>query len=648
MCPSLRSLLCALLLLTAASAQAQRASVSGYVEDAESGERLIGATVYDIQARDGAATNRFGFFTLGLPVGERTLEVRSVGFQTDTLRLTLTRDTTLTIRLAPGQTLRDVLVEDSRVGRIEESTRTGVIDIPVATLARLPALGGEVDLFKVLQLLPGVQSGVEGSSGLHVRGGSPDQNLILLDGTPVYNANHLFGFLSVFNSDALSRVELSKSGFPARFGGRLSSVIEIDMKEGNMNQHEFKGTIGLIATSLTAEGPIRKGKVSYLVSARRTYLDLVARPFMDEEQQGGYYFYDLNGKINWIASPKDRLFASVYTGDDNFWARSVNEYSSGRDEDEGDMGWGNVTAALRWNRVLSPRLFVNTTLRFARYDFDVSSEAQSEFTSEGDRITQTDRFGYTSGIRDWGGAIDAEWRASDAHYVRAGASATAHRFSPGGFSSTVDGVEQILDLVEEQITTAAAFTAYAEDDWDVTSALKVNVGLHGSLFAVEGTQYASLQPRISARLLVAGTAYKASFATMQQNIHLLTNAGIGLPTDLWVPSTARVRPQQSWQAATGIARTMGAYEVSLEGYYKAMTGLVNYREGRVLPCRGRTGRIWCSRTARGRATALRRSCSASWVARPAGWATRGRAPTGSSTTSTRADASPFATTGATT
>lgn len=576
MYPSLRSILVALLLLTATAAHAQRATVSGYVEDAESGERLIGATVYALQARDGAATNRFGFFTLGLPVGERILEVRSVGFQTDTLRLNLTRDTTLTIRLTAGQELRDVLVEDSRIGRIEESTRTGLVEIPVATLQRLPALGGEVDLFKVLQLLPGVQSGVEGSSGLNVRGGSPDQNLILLDGTPVYNASHLFGFLSVFNSDALNRVELTKSGFPARYGGRLSSVIEIDMKEGNLQQYEFKGSVGVVATSLTVEGPIRKGKASYLISGRRTYIDALIRPFMEDDEKGGYYFYDLNAKVNWLASDRDRLFASVYAGDDRFWAESRDSYQGERNESNADLGWGNVTGALRWNRVISPRLFVNTTLTFARYGFDTQSEVIEEF----DGRTTTDFFAYTSGIRDIGGKVNAEFRPDDRHYLRAGIGVIGHRFSPGALSFEIDGEEGIDDLIpDEQITNALALTAYAEDDWDLSASLKVNVGLHGSLFAVEGTQYASIQPRVSARYLVGPTAIKASFATMQQNIHLLTNAGLGLPTDLWVPSTGRVRPQQSWQIAGGVSRTYGAYEVSLEGYYKQMTGLVNYAEG---------------------------------------------------------------------
>lgn len=577
------------------SAQAQRVTVSGYVEDAATRERLIGAPVYEAARGVGTVTNRYGFFSLTLPAGPARLASRYVGYASDTLRLDLRRDTTLTLRLRPEDVQGDEVVVEGRRTPIEESTRMSAVEVPVAQMQRLPAIFGEVDVLKTLQLLPGVQEGAEGTSGLYVRGGGPDQNLILLDGVPVYNAFHLFGFFSVFPADAIHHVELTKGGFPARYGGRLSSVVDIALKEGNRERFAGQGSVGLIASHLTLEGPIGQ-KTAFVASGRRTYLDLLVKPFLPDTTQAGYRFYDATLKLNHEINDRHRVYASLYAGDDRF-SVDVSERDTERQYGEpdrritesstGGLAWGNVTGALRWNWAVTPRLFVNTTLTTSRYRFVVRAGAKrTEQVGTQPATTASNFFvRYTSGIDDVGARVDADYRPTPDHYVRFGAAVTRHAFRPGAFViNAADGGTKIDSSLASVRTTAPEVDLYAEDDLRLTDRLKVNVGLHGTLFAVEGKTYASLQPRVSARWLLGGTALKASFATMQQHLHLLSSAGVGLPIDLWVPATRRVPPQRAWQAAVGLARTLrtrrfGDLEFSAEGYAKRMTGLINYREG---------------------------------------------------------------------
>lgn len=582
-------LLAAPLAVQAQAPAAGRVTVSGFVEDAASRERLISATVFDAGRRIGTVTNRYGFFSLTLPAsGEATLVARLVGYAPDTLRLAVRRDTSLTLRLRPEDLEGAGVTVEAARERIEETTRMSTAEIPVEQIERLPMLLGEVDVLKALQLLPGVQEGTEGTSGLYVRGGGADQNLILLDGVPVYNASHLFGFFSVFSPDAVQRVELTKGGFPARYGGRLSSVIDVALREGNRERFEGAGSVGLISSHLTLEGPIAGGRASYLVSGRRTYLDLLARPFMPEGEEVGYHFYDLNAKANATLTPRDRVYLSVYAGDDRFRFLSEDTYQGTTDREEGAFGWGNVTGALRYNHVFSPRLFANVTATLSRYGFDVDL---SQETRTG---PQTERYGlrYRSAIRDVGARLDVDYVPSPRHYVRAGLGLTQHRFSPGALSGTVEDVNLAALGLSQAALDGLDLVAYAEDDVRLGAALTVNLGLHASAYRASGAPggqtggtaggrtFASLEPRLAARLLVApGTSVKASFVTMTQYLHLLTNAGVGLPTDLWVPATERVPPQRAWQAALGLARTWGPFEVSAEGYYKHLRGLVQYREG---------------------------------------------------------------------
>ena len=563
-------------------------TLSGYVEDAASGEKLIGAVLYEPALQKGATTNRYGFFSLTLPEGPLQVVVFHIGYQSDTLATRLDQDLQLNIALQPTPLeMGAVEVEAERLDPIQEQSQMSVVQVPIRQIKNAPVLMGEVDVLKTLQLLPGVQSGAEGMSGLYVRGGSPDQNLLLLDGAPVYNASHLFGFFSVFNANAIKNVQLTKAGFPARYGGRLSSVLEVDMKDGNMKTFESEGSVGLIASQLTLQGPLRKDRTSFIVSARRTYIDLLIRPFLPSDEKGGYHFYDLNAKLNHIFSPESRVFLSLYSGDDRFWSDFKEEYRGGsyREEDSiaTDFGWGNITSTLRWNYLFDNQLFGNFTAIYSRYQLSTHVDDRTTITSDGERETESLRLRYLSGIRDWGLKADFDYLPNPTHYIRFGGSGTLHTYSPGAAhikSDPADGAPEDTTLAA-QVTDALEYSLYGEDDVQLTDRLKANLGLHTSGFLVNDEFYTSLQPRVSMRyLLPSEWAVKASYALMRQYIHLLSNSTVGLPTDLWLPATERVRPQWSRQFGMGLARQLkDQYEFSLEGYYKTMTNLIEYREG---------------------------------------------------------------------
>ncbi|MCA0270440.1 MAG: TonB-dependent receptor [Bacteroidetes bacterium] len=563
--------------LLAVSAEAQPVTISGFVEDAQSRERLIAATVFDAGRSIGTVTNRYGFFSLTLPApGESALVLRLIDYAPDTLRLVVRRDTSLVLHLRPDDVQADELTVEGERDRIEQTTRMSVSEIPVDQIERLPMLLGEPDVLKALQLLPGVQEGTEGTSGLYVRGGGADQNLILLDGVPVYNASHLFGFFSVFAPDAVQRVELTKGGFPARYGGRLSSVIDVAMREGNRERFAGAGSVGLISSHLTVEGPLAQGRASFLVTGRRTYVDLIARPFIPEDERFGYRFYDLNAKVNATLTPNDRVYLSVYAGDDRFAAASEDTDRGTKERTDGAFGWGNVTGALRLNHVFSPRLFANLTATLSRYGFDVDMREETRTATE----TEGYAMRYRSSIRDLGVRVDFDYVPSPLHYVRAGMSITQHHFSPGAFSGDLDNADPSTRALSQPDATGLDLTVYAEDDFHLLRVLTVNVGVHASAYRTYRQAFASVEPRLAARLLVTNDmALKASFVTMTQYLHLLTNVGIGLPTDLWVPATEGVPPQRAWQAALGLARTWGPFEVSVEGYVKQLRNLVQYGEG---------------------------------------------------------------------
>ncbi len=584
----MRSLCAAVLVLTMITcAQAQKYTISGSIRDADTGENLIGATIFNISSQEGTSANNYGFYSITLRADSVHIKASYVGYEPRVLKFLLSKDTTINIGLVSGSLLQEVVVSGNAEDQIQETTRMGTIEVPVEQINAMPALLGEVDVLKVLQLLPGVQSGSEGSSGLYVRGGGPDQNLILLDGVPVYNASHLFGFFSVFNADAINRVELVKGGFPARYGGRLSSVIDISMKEGNSKKFQGEGSIGLVSSRLTVEGPIAKDKTSFIVSARRTYIDLLARPLIKATSGGdvvaGYYFYDLTAKVNHRFNDKNRLYLSLYSGDDKAYMKEKysygGEFQRTASEDEFSLLWGNITTALRWNSIINKKLFSNVTATYSRYRFGVFAESSEVTRSSTDTHVQFFRTSYVSGIRDFAFKIDFDFLPNPDHYIRFGVQAIDHLFTPGVLQAR--STEVADTTLGASKTYANEFYAYAEDDFRVSDKLKLNVGLHASGFSVDNKFYYSFQPRLSGRyLLNRNLSLKAAYAEMTQYIHLLTNAGIGLPTDLWVPATATIKPEHSDITSAGVASNLNnAYEFSVEGYYKTMRGLIEYKEG---------------------------------------------------------------------
>lgn len=476
----------------------QRYTLSGFVSDSESGERLIGATLYAPALRVGTVTNDYGFYSLALPGDTVGLRVSYLGYRPRTFTLELDRDRELDIELTPVSVgLEEVEVVADRDEREVESTQMSAVMLPVEEIKKLPAFLGEVDVIKTIQLLPGVQSGTEGSTGLYVRGGGPAQNLILLDGAPVYNASHVFGFLSVFNVDALQNVRLIKGGFPARYGGRLSAVVDLSMKEGNLKEYKTDGTVGVVFSSLTAQGPIAKDKASFLVSARRTYIDVLARPFLNRRLVDGQrltsYFWDGNAKINWSPSRRDRLFLSAYLGRDVYGSTYENvdrtREPAYRERNTGGVNWGNVTATLRWNHLFTHRLFANTTILYSQYTFDVLTRLEQ--IEEGDPpLKQSEEIVYASGIEDVGARVDFDYRPAPAHDIRFGGSLTRHAFNPGVSSlrlrlSEEGALDTTLTPNAFRFTGTEAFL-YVEDDVTLSRRLKANVGLHGSAMRVKG------------------------------------------------------------------------------------------------------------------------------------------------------------------
>ena len=580
-----------LLLCGLTSMAQQKFTISGYIEDAATGEKLIGANVFDPRSNSGTTSNTFGFFSLTLPKDSVYLAVSYIGYQTSYYRLYLDKDISINIQLKDGTELEEIVVTAEQGERIEDKVQMSQIEVPIKQIQKLPALLGEVDILKTLQLLPGVQSGGEGTSGLYVRGGSPDQNLILLDGVPVYNVSHLFGFFSVFNADAIKSVTLTKGGFPARYGGRLSSVLEINMKEGNMKEFKGEGAIGTVFSKLTLEGPIIKDKTSFIISGRRTYIDVLAAPFITTglaaqniDADVNLFFYDLNAKINHKFSDKDRLYLSAYLGDDVFKTTFTEDLRElGGFSTTAGLDWGNVTSAMRWNRMWSNKLFSNTTVTYSRYKFNTAFGFEEiSVNNSGGLDRSAAALEYISGIEDYAGKIDFDYIPNPNHYIRFGAGVTNHTFTPGVSQAkiTVGAIDTVLNT-GSQNTQANEFALYIEDDLKIGTKFQANIGVHASAFAVDGKNYFSVQPRLGMLYhLPDNYSIKGSFATMTQFIHLLTNEGLGLPTDLWVPTTKDIVPEQSWQTGIGIAKTFkDMFEVSIEGYYKEMKNLLSYVEG---------------------------------------------------------------------
>ena len=571
--------------------QAQKYTITGFVDDASNGEKLLGANVYNKETLKGCVTNNYGFYSLTQPAGKIVVTYSFVGYQPVEITLNLRADTTINIELTPTLELEEVEIKASGIKEKLRSSQMSTVELPMKSLKTLPVFFGEVDIMKTIQLLPGVQSGNEGTSGLYVRGGGPDENLILLDGVPVYNANHLFGFFSVFNADALNSVTLVKGGFPARYGGRLSSVLDIRMKEGNSKEFHVQGSVGLIAAKITVEGPVVKDKSSFIISARRTYIDVLSYPFQliankqmgnSGKFYGGYYFYDLNGKINWKHSERSRLYLSAYMGNDKAYAHSKYESSDYKGSDDFKLRWGNITTALRWNYVFSKKLFANFRGSYSKYKFLMGEEYEDITPDYREKMG----FEYFSGIDDLAASADFDFVPTTNHYIRFGISNIYHTFNPGvnafSFSNGGGNDDTKVDTTfGNNKIYANEIDAYIEDDFSIGSVLKLNLGVHASGFYVKNTFYKSLQPRAALRVAASEKlSLKASYASMAQYIHLLSNTSIGLPTDLWVPVTDTIKPMTSQQVALGgVYNLNDMFEISLEGYYKWMNDVISYKPG---------------------------------------------------------------------
>ena len=571
-----------------------RYAVSGYIRG-QNGENLVGATVQVLAQGTGTVANQYGYYSLMLDSGEHTLVVQYLGYRPLTKTIRLQRNTQINLVLEESIVEgAEIVVEGKRAEDHITQSRMSVNEVDIRQVKSLPALMGEADILKTIQLLPGVKNGGEGTTGFYVRGGGPDQNLILLDEAVVYNASHLFGFFSVFNADALANSQLIKGGMPAEYGGRISSVLDLTMREGNNQKHVTQGGLGLIASRFTTEGPLKKGKASYILSGRRTYLDVLVDPLIPKDapaKGSGYFFYDLNAKINWQASPKDRLYASAYFGKDVF------DFNNRENGFRFSIPWGNSTATLRWNRILSPRLFANHSLVYSDFEF-------------GTRFTQNDfTINLNSGVRNLTFKQDLDYQLSTRHRLKFGSQLIRHWFLP----SVVEGRAGDFDIATNNIRrlNAIEWSAYVRDEWDITDRWQVNAGIRFAVFQQYGpysyerytdatlvtrldsvgfgpgekvVRYPAWEPRLNLRYLVdKQSSIKFAITRNLQFIHLASSSGTSLPADLWIPSTLKVRPQIGLQYAAGYFRNFrdNTFETSAEIYYKDLQNQIDFREGAV-------------------------------------------------------------------
>jgi hypothetical protein len=569
----------------------KKVTINGYIKDSYSGETLIGATLSVKGISKGVPSNSFGYYSLTLNEGNYEISCSFIGYQSEKLSIQLNSDTSLNISLKPTTTLsQEVVITASKKDNNVKSAQMGKTTLPIDQIKSVPAFLGEVDLLKVVQLLPGVRNAGEGSSGIYVRGGGPDQNLILLDDAVVYNTGHLFGFFSVFNADAIKNVSLIKGGMPAQYGGRLSSVLDVSMKEGNNKKMQVDGGIGVIASRISIQGPLVKEKSSFIISARRTYIDALTKPFVSKSSQfygSGYYFYDLNAKANYKFSEKDRLYISGYFG------RDVFDFKNGAQSLDVKIPWGNSTGTLRWNHVFNKKLFANTTAVYNDYNFSFQA-LQNNFNIK-----------LASGIRDLSIKQDFDFYPFSKHRIKFGAAYTYHKFTPSVISGNQDSV--VFNPQNAQIKYAREAAVYVQDDIEISSKLQLNVGLRYSFFQQVGPYklyktdfdgnrldstvykngmpvktYGGLEPRATLRYAINDeTSIKASVTKNFQYIHLVSNSGTTLPTDIWVSSTYKVKPQISWLYAAGFFKNFkkNMFETSVEMYYKDMQNQIEYSEG---------------------------------------------------------------------
>ncbi|MDR1181526.1 MAG: TonB-dependent receptor [Bacteroidales bacterium] len=578
------------LLLLVEGVGQQNYTISGYVKDASNGEALTGATVYTKENMKGTVANAYGFYSLTVARGEYTLEVTFVGYEKYTVPINLSENIRRNIELSPIQyQMEEVVVSASRGDANVSSTEMGTTELRIEAIKKTPSFFGEADLMKTVQLLPGVQSSGEGSSGYYVRGGGIDQNLILLDDAVIYNAGHLFGFFSIFNADAVRSAEMIKAGMPANYGGRLASVLNVSMKEGNMKKYEAEGGIGIIFARLNVQGPIVKNKASFLLTGRRTYVDKLIQPFLRKDSPAKglkLYFYDLNGKVNWRINDKHHLFLSGYHGSDAYGFKSS----------EGSMyanfAWQNSSASFRWNYNISSKLFLNTSFMFSDYQFNTEIEMD---------VYKLKIF---SGIRDYSAKTELTYLPIAGNIFHVGGMYTFHRITPNTYAAEATSM---LEIPQSPVFNTHEAAIYANDEIDLGEAIRLTLGVRGSYFQHTGafTSYTpdevgrigdsviygkgekvkdfwGIEPRASVRFSIDKTfSIKASYMHNYQYLHQVTMSSISLPTDMWMASTTNIKPQIGNQYSVGVYKNIlkDMYEFSIELYYKDMKNQTEYKAG---------------------------------------------------------------------
>lgn len=574
-------------------------TLSGHIIDAESKETIISATIYAPEIEQGTYSNAYGFFSISPNAPITKLLISCIGYETLVLRLDKDTPFPLNISLKPqSNTIQELVV----VGKSKQQLHTpqlGAVSVPMQIIKNTPTLLGENDLMKTLQLLPGVQSGSDGSAGVHVRGGGIDENLVLLDGVSLYNVDHLFGFFSVFTPEAVKKVDLYKGNFPAHFGGRLSSVIDVRTNDGHLQKYKGTISVGLLSSKVQLEGPIIKNRTSFNISARRTYIDLLINPFLPEDTQAGYYFYDLNAKLQHRLGAKDRLFLSFYKGLDKLYSdnqETLTRYDYATKpygeppaqhrlnvDINSYLAWGNVLGALRWNHIFSPKLYSDLTASYTGYRFLFDTQSKE---SERDREISYAALRYKSGIEDFALNWKMHYYASPMMEFRFGSSYIYHTFRPETYGISARGSEarELLAPFAGKTNNqlyAHESSLYADVKLQPIRDLVLNMGLRSTLFSVEGKTYVDLQPRLSA---VYNFSSKLStslgYSRMTQHIHLLSSAALTLPTDLWVPTTRSFKPMVSDQLNWGLSYNLAnGWQLSLDAYYKGMSGVLEYKDG---------------------------------------------------------------------
>jgi hypothetical protein len=562
------------LLLVFSSFAQTPATISGYVTDASSGEKLTGATIFIPGSNKGTTTNEYGYFSISVQPEQIKVEVRFVGFEPFFTELKLFSDTIINFQLHPGISIGEVEIKAANQQEFLLSPSIGVHRLTAKDVEKIPAVLGEPDLLKAIQLLPGVSFATEGSTGFSVRGGSPDQTLIQLDGVPVYNVNHLWGFMSAFNNDAVYEAKLYKGSLPARFGGRLSSVLDVGMKEGNLKKQQGTFSISPIAGHFTLEGPLKKDKASFMVSGRTTWANLLLLAAQrlentnEEAQVITYGFWDINAKANYIINQNNRIYLSFYTGRDAYMMEDGGyKYS---DYVKFSYNWQNLTGVLRWNHIFSPNLFAN----FSLYNSRFRQEYYNQFDKKGNEIY----IGYNN-LNDLSQKGDFDWMTNDKLKVKFGYNISLQKFSPEIISYQSDSTSFVLN--KDIFTNNFITEVYLEADFDVTQKLKASAGLRAGNMLTEGKNYPGLQPRLSLRYLVSEqVSVKLSYSRMNQYLHQLQNTTLGIPTELWVSSTDKIKPGTSDLYSAGVFLTRNnGYRFSSEVYYTNLQNVLRYKDG---------------------------------------------------------------------